>query len=533
MSQTFLPRSARPVLLATVSAVCLITLAASLSPAQAGFIWTKPAESPAAPATELAKPTPVEIAPIQPAAPAPQLQKDIATKNIVEGFGRDLPLVVALRQITPSNYQFGFADGVRMDEPTSWTGGIGWQELLDQTLKSKNLMARIDGQMITISPGANYAAASTPPAMPMPPAPMPVAAAAPLTLKPAPVAPVAVTPAPVLDTSLNEKLDAAAKAADRAAAAAEKAAQTPAPATPVAVTAANDPALLAKIEAATTAANRAASAATAAANRPTPAPVAPAPIVAVTDPALLARLDAATAAANRAAEAAEKAAQTSSAPAAAVIPATPAPAPSAPVQTLVAPAPVAPAPVIAAPAVTPAPAPAPASAPAASEEETTASLNTAQLNSLPPTVKPLVAPTHLATAPAAPTEPSAPPPLPTRTIAAPKLSGSVGPAPALAVAMDNGNDGQLAQAANTAWIVEKNRTLREILENWAETAGWTVVWDSQRDWMIESSASFTGDFQNAAGDLIKAFAQAKPPVVGTFYKNRTLVIEAQSNGETN
>ncbi len=83
-----------------------------------------------------------------------------------------------------------------------------------------------------------------------------------------------------------------------------------------------------------------------------------------------------------------------------------------------------------------------------------------------------------------------------------------------------------------AWIVEEGRTLREVLGIWADAAGWQLVWDTARDYRIEASASFTGDFRQASSQLIRAFAAAQPPVVGTFYRNRTLVIGTLSDGDT-
>ena len=84
------------------------------------------------------------------------------------------------------------------------------------------------------------------------------------------------------------------------------------------------------------------------------------------------------------------------------------------------------------------------------------------------------------------------------------------------------------QVQAKAWVVEPNRTLREVLQLWADEAGWKVVWNSNRDYQIESGAIFEGEFESAAGGLIRAFANANPPVVGTFYKNKTIVVDVRS-----
>lgn len=86
---------------------------------------------------------------------------------------------------------------------------------------------------------------------------------------------------------------------------------------------------------------------------------------------------------------------------------------------------------------------------------------------------------------------------------------------------------------NYIWKVRKGYTLQETVKSWGEQVGWTVVWDSDRDFEIQSEVSFSGSFVDAATGLINAFAEADPPVVGTFYKNNTLVIQTTSNGEVN
>ncbi|MEA1938882.1 MAG: toxin co-regulated pilus biosynthesis Q family protein [Pseudomonadota bacterium] len=84
-----------------------------------------------------------------------------------------------------------------------------------------------------------------------------------------------------------------------------------------------------------------------------------------------------------------------------------------------------------------------------------------------------------------------------------------------------------------SWQVERGKTLRELLENWGENANWVVVWDSDRDYLLQSSVTFEGSFEKAAARLVKAFAKARPPLTATFYKNRTLVVQTLSNGEVN
>ena len=47
----------------------------------------------------------------------------------------------------------------------------------------------------------------------------------------------------------------------------------------------------------------------------------------------------------------------------------------------------------------------------------------------------------------------------------------------------------MKSAAGTEWMVEAgaHKTLRGVLESWARQAGWTLVWNSARDYAVGSS----------------------------------------------
>lgn len=92
---------------------------------------------------------------------------------------------------------------------------------------------------------------------------------------------------------------------------------------------------------------------------------------------------------------------------------------------------------------------------------------------------------------------------------------------------------EVLEEDNYIWKVRQGFTLQETMKSWGEQVGWTVIWDTDRDYDIQSEVSFSGSFVDASSDLINAFAEADPPVIGTFYKNNTLVIETTSNGEVN
>ncbi len=80
------------------------------------------------------------------------------------------------------------------------------------------------------------------------------------------------------------------------------------------------------------------------------------------------------------------------------------------------------------------------------------------------------------------------------------------------------------------WEAPVGETLRNLLMQWGEQAGWTVVWKLDRDYNLEAGVVFRGKFTEVAAAFIRSFARATPAPIGTFYKgNRVLVINTQEN----
>ncbi len=149
------------------------------------------------------------------------------------GFGKELPLALAVSQIVPPDYAFSFSNSVNPGDLVSWEGGKAWNAVLNDTLGAVGASASIDEakKEITIVSGAAAPApasfglmtpaAYTPPAVPaapsaaMPtPRPPMVSANAPLyspapatTPEPAPMAAVpvaqAVSPAVALPAAMT------------------------------------------------------------------------------------------------------------------------------------------------------------------------------------------------------------------------------------------------------------------------------------------------------------------------------------------
>jgi len=81
---------------------------------------------------------------IEPAIPQPIYMDAV-------GFGRDLPLALALSQVVPDDYAFSFADKNAAGMIVSWQGGRPWNEVLDNMLGEQGLRASIQGKKVVIS----------------------------------------------------------------------------------------------------------------------------------------------------------------------------------------------------------------------------------------------------------------------------------------------------------------------------------------------------------------------------------------------
>ncbi len=77
------------------------------------------------------------------------------------------------------------------------------------------------------------------------------------------------------------------------------------------------------------------------------------------------------------------------------------------------------------------------------------------------------------------------------------------------------------------WVAAVGQSLRTVLKDWGGRAGWTIVWQSDREYPIDAAATFSGDFTNAASQLFNGFATAMPAPSAHFYKgNRVLLVES-------
>ena len=110
----------------------------------------------AVPVSAMPKPAPIQIEERVSAAPdmapRPPVSTSAAKGGFTEavGFGRDLPLALALSQVVPPEYSYAFARNVNVGTTVSWQGGKPWNEVLDEMLAQNGMKAEIEGGQVTI-----------------------------------------------------------------------------------------------------------------------------------------------------------------------------------------------------------------------------------------------------------------------------------------------------------------------------------------------------------------------------------------------
>lgn len=94
---------------------------------------------------------PAPAAPVMAAQqPMTLLQQNDAGFPEAVGFGRDLPLALALSQVIPPEYSYAFGHDVNAGATVSWQGGRPWNEVLNEMLAPAGMKALIQSGQVTI-----------------------------------------------------------------------------------------------------------------------------------------------------------------------------------------------------------------------------------------------------------------------------------------------------------------------------------------------------------------------------------------------
>ena len=75
-----------------------------------------------------------------------------ARAGLAEGFGKDVPLRVALLQILPPPLTAQFSQGVDAEQIVDWNGGKPWQAVLHDVVQPLHLRATVGANTVKIDP---------------------------------------------------------------------------------------------------------------------------------------------------------------------------------------------------------------------------------------------------------------------------------------------------------------------------------------------------------------------------------------------
>jgi len=86
--------------------------------------------------------------------PHPEIRPP-ARDPALNGFGNQVPLSFAVRQIVPVRFQVAYGQAVDREAPVDWKGGQPWRPTLSDALRPLGLTASVVGAAVTIQPAAS------------------------------------------------------------------------------------------------------------------------------------------------------------------------------------------------------------------------------------------------------------------------------------------------------------------------------------------------------------------------------------------
>ena len=91
--------------------------------------------------------------PIQAAPSKPRLRRPTVSAGppVAQGFGAQVPLAFAARQIVPPGIRVTFGPGVDQAAPVDWRGGRRWDDVLRAALAPLSLRATPGGRTVSIT----------------------------------------------------------------------------------------------------------------------------------------------------------------------------------------------------------------------------------------------------------------------------------------------------------------------------------------------------------------------------------------------
>ena len=123
----------------------MLATAALVTSANAEFVTVSQ------PAAEIDARDPAPAANLRPKSTSPTLRRP-APQPVVAGFGDQVPLSFAIRQIVPARFQVAFGETVDSDTPVDWKGGKPWRATLSDAVRPLGLTVSVVGRTVKIQP---------------------------------------------------------------------------------------------------------------------------------------------------------------------------------------------------------------------------------------------------------------------------------------------------------------------------------------------------------------------------------------------
>jgi hypothetical protein len=96
-------------------------------------------------------PAPAPAANLRPKSLSPTVRRP-AVQPVAAGFGDQVPLSFAVRQIVPARFQVSFGEAVNSDAPVDWKGGKPWRPTLSDAVRPLGLTVSVVGATVKIQP---------------------------------------------------------------------------------------------------------------------------------------------------------------------------------------------------------------------------------------------------------------------------------------------------------------------------------------------------------------------------------------------
>ncbi len=88
----------------------------------------------------------VTAAPVAPVMQSP-------SRDVIQGFGSDIPLALALDQIVPAGHAYAFDPSVDLGSSVSWNGGKPWDQVLNEAVAPLGYSTSVSGKTIWVRRG--------------------------------------------------------------------------------------------------------------------------------------------------------------------------------------------------------------------------------------------------------------------------------------------------------------------------------------------------------------------------------------------